>query len=207
MKFFQLLFIVFFSFGYGQKFFEFDYMVHYNWETDGKKGDNLYYINSKNSSDLINIYNNGGNLTAKLFSCENHKIYDFEVVQKSVNGEITFEFLYSKTATLRCDKKVPSFKYTIIDDSRIQLDIFKNKKQKKIIQSHLMTVKPYDTNLFQAYRINFHPYEFHPELDYPKNTFVEESTLTCENGRIIKKKLQEIRKVSLKITIPKKEIY
>lgn len=208
MKILQLFLILLFSSSFGQKVYEFDYMIHYNWESEGKNGNVLYYINSKNTDNFIKIFSNENQYTAKLFSYQNKKMYDFDVNQKIKNGEVSYDFIYVSTMSLRYNSKTPVFKYTIISDGIIQLDIFGNKKQTKIKQSHLMKIKPYEINLFPAYRmLAFHPYEFQKELDYPNNVFVEESTLTFESGQIIKEKLQEIRRVDFKITIPKDEKY
>lgn len=208
MKLIQLLFITIFCYSYGQKVYEFDYLVHYSSESNGKIRNLLYYVNSKNPQNYIRIYNNGQTYTAKLLSFDNNKMYGFDVVKSVKKGEVFFDFSYLSTISLQHNFNPPPFKYTKIDESNIRLDIFKNKKATKVKQSYLMKIKPYAISLYPAFRIaNFHPYEKFNELDYPENVFVEEATLYCENGTVIKQKVEEIRKVDLKITIPKNEKY
>lgn len=208
MKILQLFLITFFSFGYGQKIYEFDYLVHYSSESNGKIRNLLYYVNSQNPQNYIRILNDGEKYAAKLLSFENNKIYGFDVVKSMKKGEVFYDFSYLSTITLQYNFNPPPFKYIKIDDNNIRLDIFRNKKATKVKQSYLMKIKPYEINLFPAFRIaNFHPYERFTQLDYSQNVFVEEATLYCENGTVIKQKVQEIRKINLRITIPKHEKY
>ena len=208
MRIIQFFFIAIFCFSNGQKVYEFDYLVHYSSESNGKIRNSLYYVNSKSPQNYLSIVNNGEKYAAKLFSFDDNKLYEFDVVQFVKKGELSYDFSYLSTVGLHRNFNPPPFKYTKIDENNIRLDIFKNKKATKVKQSYVMKIKPYVINLYPAFRIaNFHPYEKFVELDYPQSVFVEEATLQCENGTIIKQKVEEIRKVDLKITIPKNEKY
>lgn len=214
----QILFIFCFSFVSGQKWvisretnksnkiFHFDHLVHYTSESDGKSRVLLGYINSKDPNYVLKIFKNSDHsISAKLFSAEDKETFNFKVKQTISKGESIFSFEYEDSTFLGYQRfKNPIYKYSKIDDNTLKLEIFKNKKATKILESHTMKIKSYSQSLYSAYKVFF---VHHSELGdkmmgYPENVFVEESVIDCGNGTKVIIKLQEIQKVDLNVEIP-----
>lgn len=188
------------------KNFHFDHLVHYTSEVDGKVRDVSGYINSEDSNYVLKIFRNSDNsYSAKLFSEADKETFNFKVKQTISKGKIVFTFEYEDSTFLGYQVfKNPIYKYSKIDDNNLKLEIFKNKKATKIIESHTIKIKSYSQPLYSAYKVFF---VHHSELGdkmmgYPENVFVEESIIDCGNGTKVTVKLQEIRKVDLDIKIP-----
>ncbi len=214
--FLQAILICCFIFASGQKLvisgktaksktFHFDFLVYYSTEIDGETREVLGYINSKNQNYAMKIikYSNT-DIRAKLYSEDDKQTFNFKVKESISNGEVNFDFTYQDSFYLGYQRSYNQpYSFTKVDDNTLRLDVFTNKKRKKILESHTMKIGQYSAQLYPAYQFFFvHHSDLGGKMNYPENIFVEEAVYFCEDGKRGNAKLQEIRKINFDLAIP-----
>lgn len=211
----QFIFLFCFIFGSGQrlvisgkstksKTFHFDFLIHYSIESDGNTRDVLGYVNSKNPNYFLKILRLGEtDVRAKLFSAEDKETFNFKVKQSTLKGELMFDFEYQDSSYLSYQLSYDHpYSFTKIDNKTLRLDIFSNKRRKKILESHTMKIGKYSPSIFPAYQSLFvHHSDLGSKMNYPENIFVEESVFKYEKGNDATVKLQEVRKIDFDLPL------
>jgi hypothetical protein len=199
--FFFIFSISTFSQNHQENFFYFDYHSSYTLTNSKKTIVKNVFFNSKDSSYYMMLSEREGENYANIYSFKNNKEYSFKLNE---SNNYTFNFKYLGFYKNFFNKKLkPIYEFTKLKDNELRLDIFKNKRKKKIIETHFIKTISSEEPLFAAYKYAiFNPMVsefFIVNTDSIKITEVE---IYCNDVWGSKIKLDKIQKVNFKLKIP-----
>lgn len=218
MRNFFLLFVLFICNPVNAQKYTFNTLAKYSSSFENIKNEGVTYTNAEDDSYFLRIRKDKSSVTASLFDYKNLKLHTFIVWETKVNGEIVFHYDYQSTSNINYFNKKDYSKYVFVfetlasNDSinKVNLKVYGSSKKKNPLRNYDLQIKNHEKNLFPVFRIHcMHPYEFLESLNIFKTGVVLNAQGNTSSGKLIEFKLEELKDVNFRITIPKqkKEIY
>lgn len=168
------------------------------------------YCNSIDKNIFLEIRNDVYGLYASLTDLNKNEYHRFKIDTTRVENNLHLNFIYEYTSKIKTYKIVNQiFEYEIITEDSIQskgfIKVYKNKKKKKIVKKHGITVLKGDINYFNIYRFMcIHPYEKNKNLNIEIGGIIE-STNFFNGETNITVELNSVDEVNINVVVPDKK--
>lgn len=177
--------------------YTFDTMVTYSRQSETQFNMSSC-TNSKDNSYILQIGNR-----AVLYDFKNQKTHYFDIVS---DGNLKF----SHSLNLNSEKySYPNYVFefekieTTDSYEKVRLNVYKNKKKKKISVYYDLVLKPNEQNLFTAFRVStLHPFELTEKLNLQGNYVVESAKGTTLSGKPVEINLTDYKKINFELQVP-----
>lgn len=183
----------------------------FTYQFSSQKEPRNVYCNAIDKNIFLEIRNDVYGLYASLNDLNKNEYHRFKIDTTRVENNLHLNFIYeytSKIKTYEIGSQI--FEYEIITEDSIQskgfIKIYKDKKKKKMINKHGITVLKGNINYFNIYRFMcIHPYENNKNLNIEMGGIVENSIFF--NGETnISLELNSVDEANINIVVPDKKI-
>ncbi|TDR25662.1 hypothetical protein [Flavobacterium cheniae] len=169
------------------------------------------YCNSIDKNIFLEIRNDVYGLYASLTDLNKNEYHRFKIDTTRVENNLHLNFIYEYTNKIKTyEIGNQTFEYEIITEDSIQskgfIKIYKDKKKKKMVNKHGITVLKGDINYFNIYRFMcIHPYENSKNLNIEMGGIVKSTTFF--NGEInVTVELNSVDEANINVVVPDNKI-